>query len=88
MFMFLTRLGFDSKCVVTGDITQVDLPTHKRSGLIEVQDVLRGVGGIAFVYLTEKDVVRHELVQQIIKRYDEFRAKRGPATNGDKPARP
>ncbi|MBI5395363.1 MAG: PhoH family protein [Verrucomicrobia bacterium] len=88
MFMFLTRLGFDSKCVVTGDITQVDLPTHKRSGLIQVQDVLRGVGGIAFVYLTEKDVVRHELVQQIIKRYDEFRAKRGLATNGDKPATP
>jgi len=85
MFMFLTRLGFDSKCVVTGDITQVDLPTHKRSGLIEVQDVLRGVDGIAFIYLTDKDVVRHELVQQIIKRYDEFRARRVPPAQGDKP---
>ncbi|MCX7827414.1 MAG: PhoH family protein, partial [Verrucomicrobiae bacterium] len=90
MFMFLTRLGFDSQCVVTGDITQVDLPASKRSGLIEVRDVLRDVPGIAFCYLTEKDVVRHELVQQIIKRYEEYRS-RGQlefraVTNGQKPA--
>jgi phosphate starvation-inducible PhoH-like protein len=90
MFMFLTRLGFDSQCVVTGDITQVDLPASKRSGLIEVRDVLREVPGIGFCYLTEKDVVRHELVQQIIKRYEEYRS-RGQlefraVTNGQKPS--
>jgi phosphate starvation-inducible PhoH-like protein len=73
MLMFLTRLGFDSQCVITGDVTQVDLPSSKRSGLIEVQDVLRDVPGIAFCYFSEKDVVRHELVQQIIKRYEEYR---------------
>jgi phosphate starvation-inducible PhoH-like protein len=70
MLMFLTRLGFDSKCVVTGDVTQVDLPNNKRSGLIEVQAVLKGIKGISFVYFSEKDVVRHELVQQIIKAYE------------------
>jgi phosphate starvation-inducible PhoH-like protein len=70
MLMFLTRLGFDSKCVVTGDITQVDLPGHKRSGLVEVQNILNAIRGIKFVYFSEKDVVRQELVQQIIKAYE------------------
>lgn len=70
MKMFLTRLGFGSKAVVTGDITQVDLPPGARSGLAEVRHVLAGVPGIAFVYLTEKDVVRHELVQRIIAAYE------------------
>ena len=70
MKMFLTRLGFHSKVVVTGDITQVDLPNDRVSGLIQVKDILRGIEGIAFVYFDEKDVVRHRLVQEIIKAYD------------------
>ena len=71
MKMFLTRLGFNSKMVVTGDITQVDLPANRASGLIEIQSVLRGIEGIQFVYFTERDVVRHELVSAIIKAYEE-----------------
>jgi phosphate starvation-inducible PhoH-like protein len=70
MKMFLTRLGFHAKAVITGDITQVDLPEEKQSGLIEVQAILKGIKGIEFVYFTEKDVVRHPLVQQIIKAYE------------------
>jgi phosphate starvation-inducible PhoH-like protein len=72
MKMFLTRLGFSSKAVITGDITQVDLPENKVSGLIEVQSILRGIEGIEFVYFSEKDVVRHPLVQEIIKAYDVY----------------
>lgn len=72
MKMFLTRLGFNSKVVVTGDITQVDLPAEKISGLIEVQGILLDIEGIQFVYFTEKDVVRHKLVQDIIKAYEIF----------------
>jgi phosphate starvation-inducible PhoH-like protein len=71
MKMFLTRLGFHSKVVVTGDITQVDLPPERVSGLIEVREVLRDVEGIAFVYFDERDVVRHKLVQDIIKAYEQ-----------------
>jgi phosphate starvation-inducible protein PhoH and related proteins len=71
MKMFLTRLGFNSKAVVTGDITQVDLPPDRVSGLIEVRDILRHVEGIRFVYFDERDVVRHKLVQDIIKAYDQ-----------------
>ena len=70
MKMFLTRLGFSSKAVITGDITQVDLPENKTSGLIEVQGILKGIEGIEFVYFSDKDVVRHPLVQDIIKAYD------------------
>ncbi len=73
MFMFLTRLGSDSKCVVTGDRTQIDLPKNKRSGLIEAADALRGVEGIAFHQFDESDVVRHQLVQSIIKAYQKHR---------------
>lgn len=69
MKMFLTRLGFDSKTVITGDITQSDLPKGRTSGLVEVQSVLEGIEGIKFVYLKGEDVVRHELVQEIIKAY-------------------
>ncbi|MBT5763017.1 MAG: PhoH family protein [Nitrospina sp.] len=69
MKMFLTRLGFRSKMVVTGDITQVDLPTHSDSGLIHVQNLLNKVQGIDFVYFSAKDVVRHELVKKIITAY-------------------
>jgi len=71
MKMFLTRLGFNSKAVVTGDITQVDLPPDRVSGLREVRDILRHVEGIKFVYFDERDVVRHKLVQDIIKAYDQ-----------------
>jgi len=70
MKMFLTRLGFDSRAVVTGDITQIDLPYEKRSGLLEAQTVLAGINGIKFAYLTSEDVVRHELVQKIIEAYE------------------
>jgi phosphate starvation-inducible protein PhoH and related proteins len=72
MKMFLTRLGFNSKAVITGDITQVDLPNGRRSGLIEAVDVVRNVKGISFIYFTERDVVRHSLVQRIIRAYEEF----------------
>jgi len=69
MKMFLTRLGFGSKIVVTGDITQIDLPHDKESGLVIVEKILRGIQGIDFVYLSSKDVVRHELVQRIVDAY-------------------
>ncbi len=70
MKMFLTRMGWRSKVVVTGDITQIDLPGNVLSGLVEVQHLLTGIKGIQFVYLDEKDVVRHRLVQEIIKAYE------------------
>jgi phosphate starvation-inducible PhoH-like protein len=70
MKMFLTRLGFNSKMVITGDITQVDLPASRHSGLIEVQAILEGVQGVTFVYFDEQDVVRHRLVSAIIRAYD------------------
>ena len=69
MKMFLTRLGFHSKAVITWDITQVDLPTEKASGLIEIQEILAEVSGIKFIYFSERDVVRHKLVQEIVKAY-------------------
>jgi phosphate starvation-inducible PhoH-like protein len=72
MKMFLTRIGFGSKAVVTGDITQIDLPGDKKSGLKEVQKILKDIPGLEFIYLTEKDVVRHELVQKIIKAYEKY----------------
>ena len=72
MKMFLTRLGFNSKAVITGDITQIDLPDSKKSGLIEAQRVLREVEDIAIVTFTEKDVVRHKIVQDIIKAYERY----------------
>jgi phosphate starvation-inducible protein PhoH and related proteins len=71
MKMFLTRIGFGSKAVITGDVTQVDLPTGKRSGLIEAERILLKLEGIEFVYFTDKDVVRHKLVQLIIRAYEE-----------------
>ena len=77
MKMFLTRLGFGSQAVITGDITQVDLPDGKQSGLKEALRVLDGVEGIAQCYLTEKDVVRHELVQRIVKAYADYESKKG-----------
>jgi phosphate starvation-inducible PhoH-like protein len=81
MLMFLTRLGFDSKCVITGDLTQVDLPPNKASGLLEAKRTLREVEGIAIVELGDEDVVRHTLVQKIIQAYRAGREDQG------KPAR-
>jgi phosphate starvation-inducible PhoH-like protein len=72
MKMMLTRQGFNSKMVVTGDITQIDLPNGQRSGLVEVMDVLRGVEGISFVAFEERDVVRHSLVQKIVRAYERY----------------
>ena len=75
MKMFVTRLGFNSKAVITGDITQIDLPTARRSGLIEAVEILQSVNGLAFVHFDEGDVVRHHLVQRIIRAYDEHKAR-------------
>ncbi len=84
MKMFLTRLGFNSKAVITGDVTQIDLPAARRSGLVEAIEVVGNIEGIAFVYFNERDVVRHHLVQQIIKAYEDFGAARG--VRGSSPA--
>jgi phosphate starvation-inducible PhoH-like protein len=73
--MFLTRLGFDSKTVITGDVTQSDLPGGKAKGLIQVTEMLKGIDGIKVIHLSGRDVVRHELVQRIIKAYEEFDSK-------------
>jgi len=75
MKMFVTRLGFNSKAVITGDITQIDLPSARRSGLLEAVDILKTVEGLTFVYFDEGDVVRHHLVQRIIRAYDEHKAR-------------
>ena len=75
MKMFLTRLGFGSKAVITGDITQIDLPRGKKSGLVEAQKVLKSVRDIDFCYLKDVDVVRHELVKKIINAYDKYYAE-------------
>ncbi|MFY9174910.1 MAG: PhoH family protein [Peptococcia bacterium] len=72
MKMFLTRLGFGSKAVITGDVTQVDLPHNSNSGLVVVQQILKGIKGISFQYLTQADVVRHPVVQRIIIAYEEY----------------
>jgi phosphate starvation-inducible PhoH-like protein len=72
MKMFLTRQGFNSKMVVTGDLTQMDLPTGRRSGLLDAVDILKGVEGISFVQFDERDVVRHSLVQRIVRAYEKY----------------
>jgi phosphate starvation-inducible PhoH-like protein len=72
MKMFLTRLGENSKAVVTGDITQIDLDNKKISGLVQSQKILAGIEGIKFIYLTDKDVVRHKLVQDVIRAYEKY----------------
>lgn len=80
MKMFLTRLGEGSKAVITGDITQIDLDKNKVSGLVKVQHILHGIKGIKFVYLTDKDVVRHRLVQEIIRAYERYENKGRPSS--------
>jgi phosphate starvation-inducible PhoH-like protein len=80
MKMFLTRLGFGSRAVITGDITQVDLPAGRVSGLIEVRAVLKDIPGIQFIYFSEEDVVRHELVQRIVRAYEAYQGP--PADSG------
>jgi phosphate starvation-inducible PhoH-like protein len=85
MKMFLTRIGFHSKAVVTGDVTQIDLPTQKVSGLVEARNVVAGIPGIEFIEFDERDVVRHPLVQRIIRAYDRHDASRDNGT-GSAPA--
>jgi phosphate starvation-inducible PhoH-like protein len=83
MKMFLTRLGFNSKAVVTGDVTQIDLPNGRRSGLVEAVEVVGKVTGISIIYFTERDVVRHTLVQRIIRAYDEYDQVKAARANGE-----
>ncbi|UCG14864.1 MAG: PhoH family protein [Deltaproteobacteria bacterium] len=75
MKMFLTRLGISSKAVITGDITQIDLPNGTRSGLVQTMEILRGIEGLIFIHFTDKDVIRHRLVQDIIKAYERVETK-------------
>ena len=70
--MFLNRLGFGSNALVTGYISQIDLPSGKKSGLIQVREILEGIKGIAFLELTNRDVVRHEIVQRVVRAYEEY----------------
>ena len=70
--MFLTRIGLGSKAVITGDVTQIDLPKHQKSGLVEVQQVLKDIRGIAFTHFKSEDVVRHPLVQRIVNAYEKY----------------
>jgi phosphate starvation-inducible PhoH-like protein len=84
MKMFLTRLGFGSKAVITGDITQIDLPGGKTSGLVKVMDILQDIEGIRFVHLTQRDVVRHRLVQKIIQAYEVYEQRNQRNTVGEK----
>jgi phosphate starvation-inducible PhoH-like protein len=85
--MFLTRLGFNSKMVVTGDITQIDLPRDQRSGLVVVGEILEEVEGIEFVRFGGEDVVRHKLVQRIVEAYNEYAEKQAPALREAQPRR-
>jgi phosphate starvation-inducible protein PhoH and related proteins len=79
MKMFLTRLGFGSKAVVNGDVTQIDLATETRSGLVVVQEILQGIGGIDFIHLGARDVVRHKIVQDIVEAYRTYGERQAPA---------
>ena len=74
MKMFLTRIGYNSKAVITGDVTQVDLPLGKMSGLIEARNVISGIEGISFIHFNDRDVVRHPLVQRIVRAYEAYSA--------------
>jgi phosphate starvation-inducible PhoH-like protein len=85
MKMFLTRLGFGSRMVVTGDVTQVDLPRDQKSGLIVVGDILEGIEGVEFVRFGGDDVVRHKLVQRIVEAYDQHSANQASELHPAKP---
>lgn len=85
MKMFLTRIGAGSKAIITGDITQIDLPGEKKSGLVEVQRILTDVDGLSFVYLTGRDVIRHELVQRIIRAYEQYENRSQPKVKRNEP---
>jgi phosphate starvation-inducible PhoH-like protein len=78
MKMFLTRIGFNSKAIITGDTTQIDLPQDRYSGLIEAQEVLKGIEGISFTFFSDVDVVRHRLVMEIVKAYERYEASKPP----------
>jgi phosphate starvation-inducible PhoH-like protein len=80
MKMFLTRLGLNSRAVITGDKTQIDLPPREESGLLQIERILKGIDGIAFVYLTGRDVIRHALVQKILKAYETSETAEDPAS--------
>jgi phosphate starvation-inducible PhoH-like protein len=82
MKMFLTRIGFNSKAVITGDITQIDLPSDRTSGLIESKNILQNIEGIEFVFFSKRDVVRHKLVQKIIQAYEELEEARNKTNSG------
>jgi phosphate starvation-inducible PhoH-like protein len=82
MKMFLTRIGFNSKAVITGDITQIDLPSDRTSGLIESKNILQNIEGIKFVFFSKRDVVRHKLVQKIIQAYEELEEARNKTNSG------
>ena len=82
MKMFLTRLGFGAKAVITGDVTQIDLPAGRPSGLVEAMKVVHAIEGISFVHFDERDVVRHKLVQQIVRAYEVFSNGNGARPSG------
>jgi phosphate starvation-inducible PhoH-like protein len=84
MKMFLTRMGFHSKTVITGDITQIDLPGAQGSGLVEALEILEGGAGFAFISFTHRDVVRHRLVQEVVDRYARWEARRAKGSNGNR----
>jgi len=88
MKMFLTRLGFGSKAVITGDVTQIDLPTGRVSGLVEAMKVVNAIEGISFVSFDERDVVRHKLVRQIVKAYEAFSSGSGSRRGATSPGGP
>ncbi|MEJ2642758.1 MAG: PhoH family protein [Desulfosarcinaceae bacterium] len=82
MKMFLTRIGFSSKAVITGDITQIDLPSEKASGLVQAKQILQNIAGIAFIFFSKRDVVRHRLVQEIIRAYEDLEVTQQNPQNG------
>lgn len=89
MKMFLTRLGYNSQAVITGDVTQIDLPSNKTSGLVQAEVILRQTKGIKFIYFTEVDVVRHNLVQKIIRAYEQYeQRRRAPKLTSSHPEQP
>jgi phosphate starvation-inducible PhoH-like protein len=85
MKMFLTRMGFHSKTVITGDVTQIDLPEARVSGLVEALEILGGVEGFAFVSFTHRDVVRHRLVQRVVDRYSQWEARQTGSGSDERP---